>query len=142
LTAQNVADYFLSLVDEESGDAISNLKLQKLLYYAQGFSLALTDDVLFNEPILAWQHGPVVRSVWDKYNSYGAGALPSLTNLDLSKFDATTKDLLNDVWEVYGQFSAWKLRDLTHDEKPWIETKLNHTISHESMKSYFKTLLK
>src|SRR5450631_518283 len=59
LTARAVADYFLSLVDEEAGDSLSNLKLQKLVYYAQGFSLALTGKRLFDEAIEAWEHGPV-----------------------------------------------------------------------------------
>lgn len=141
LTAQDIADYFLSLVDEDCGDTISNLKLQKLVYYAQGFCLALTGNTLFDEPILAWQHGPVIRSLWDKYNAYGASPIPRPTVFDLNKFDAFTKELLDDVWEVYGQFSAWKLRNLTHDEKPWLDTVQNQIILPELMEAYFKTQL-
>ena len=57
LSAHEIAKYFVSLVDEEAGDSISNLKLQKLLYYAQGFSLAFFDRPLFSESIKAWASG-------------------------------------------------------------------------------------
>ncbi len=50
LTAFQIADYFLTLVDDEAGDGLSNLKLQKLVYYAQGFHLALTGKPLFGAP--------------------------------------------------------------------------------------------
>ncbi|OQY42717.1 MAG: hypothetical protein B6240_13665 [Desulfobacteraceae bacterium 4572_87] len=56
------------MLDEEAGDLISNLKLQKLVYYAQGFYLALYDEPLFNEPIEAWTHGPVIRELYRSYN--------------------------------------------------------------------------
>ena len=67
LNCDDVAKYFLSLSDDSSGDYISNLKLQKLLYYAQGFHLAIFNKPLFNEPIEAWAHGPVVGSSYRKY---------------------------------------------------------------------------
>jgi uncharacterized phage-associated protein len=60
LSCHDVAKYFLSLTDEDAGDLISNLKLQKLVYYAQGFHLALYDELLFEETIEAWTHGPVI----------------------------------------------------------------------------------
>ena len=75
-TAFSVAKYFLFLSDEEAGDTISNLKLQKLLYYAQGFHLALNDSPLFAESIEAWTHGPVVPVVYQLYKHAGASAIP------------------------------------------------------------------
>ena len=63
----DVANYLLSLADPLEGDLISHLKLQKLLYYSQGVSLALRNQPLFNNKILAWAHGPVVREVWEYY---------------------------------------------------------------------------
>ncbi|MDB6118895.1 MAG: putative prophage protein, partial [Verrucomicrobiaceae bacterium] len=76
--ALDVAKYFLSKADaDEAGDVISNLKLQKLLYYAQGFHLALTGAPLFEEDIQAWVHGPVVREVWQAFNQYGANGIPA-----------------------------------------------------------------
>ena len=64
MTAKDVAEYFLSRVDEDAGDSLSNLKIQKLAYYAQGYHLALHGTPLFNERIEAWQHGPrIYRSL-------------------------------------------------------------------------------
>ena len=141
LTSKDVANYFLSLVDRDAGDLVSNLKLQKLIYYAQGFHLALHDSPLFNEPIEAWQHGPVVPDLYQEYKQYGGGALPIPEGIDVSIYTQNTKDLLEEVYSVFGQFSAWKLRNMTHEEPPWKETEQGETISHESLKSYFKTQL-
>jgi uncharacterized phage-associated protein len=141
LSAQDVADYFLESVDEESGDNISNLKLQKLVYYAQGFHLALYGSPLFQEPIEAWAHGPVVRSLYRKYKDFGAGAIPKPDSFDPSKFSPIVQDLLDEVAKVYGQFSPLRLREMTHAERPWQETPENGTIAHVSMRDYFRTLL-
>jgi uncharacterized phage-associated protein len=140
LTCYDVADYFLSLVDDDSGDSISNLKLQKLVYYAQGLHLACFDQPLFNEDIQAWAHGPVVPELYYKYRGCGSGTLPINSNLDYDKFDDETKQFLNDIYNIYGQYSAWKLREMTHGEQPWIEANSrgnNCVISHESLKNYF-----
>ena len=142
ITAGDVADYMLASVDEDSGDNISNLKLQKLVYYAQGFHLALCDgEPLFDEPIEAWAHGPVVPDLYHQYKIYGAGAIPAPQGIDFSKFDAVKKELLDEVLRVYGQFSAWKLRDMTHAESTWAEAGPNGTISRDAMRDYFKTLV-
>lgn len=76
LTCFDAADYFLSKIDEDAGDVITNLKLQKLVYYAQGFSLALCGRPLFAERIEAWQHGPVCPALFAKYEKSGALASP------------------------------------------------------------------
>ena len=96
LTCFDVADYFLSKTDEEAGDVISNLKLQKLVYYAQGFTLAVTGKPLFNEEIEAWQHGPVVPDLYHKYKDHGAYGIPAPTNVDFSKFSSEIKEILDE----------------------------------------------
>ena len=139
LTCFDVADYFLSKTDEEAGDVISNLQLQKLVYYAQGFTLAVTGKPLFNEEIEAWQHGPVVPDLYHKYKDHGAYGIPAPTNVDFSKFSSEIKEILDEVYDVYGQFSAWKLRNMTHEEAPWKNTEKGDVISLSSMSEYFKT---
>jgi uncharacterized phage-associated protein len=141
LTAQEVADYFLASVDSEVGDNLSNLKLQKLLYYAQGFHLALHGTPLFGDPIQAWAHGPVVPSVYHRYKAHGSGAIPGPSSFDPDRYDGEVRSLLDEILQVYGQFSAWKLRDMTHVEPPWAETELNRVISHDAMRDYFQTLV-
>lgn len=143
LTCFDVADYFLSRCDDESGDTISNLKLQKLVYYAQGFSLVLLGYPLFKEKIEAWMHGPVIPELYRKYKDFKNGALPMPESIDSDKYSEDEKDLLDEVWSVYGQFSAWKLRNMTHEEPPW---KNNYSegvggleIGEDDLIEFFKT---
>lgn len=137
-TAREIANYFLLLSDPDIGDSISNLKLQKLLYYAQGFNLVINGEPLFQEEIVSWEHGPVVSEIYYEYSKYGGGAIPLPENIDFESFTEDEKDLLNEVYKVYGQFSAWKLRDMTHQELPWKSTKRNEVISHDLLIEYFK----
>jgi uncharacterized phage-associated protein len=145
LTAQQVADYFLTLVDEEAGDSLSNLKLQKLVYYAQGFSLALTGKPLFDETIEAWQHGPVVPSLYRSLRRHGSEPVPVPVNgICREDYPEDVRELLDEVYSVYGQFSASKLRNMTHQDPPWIEAMAlgaPHTISRQTMKDYFPALV-
>lgn len=141
IPVKDVAEYFLAKVDTEAGDCISNLKIQKLVYYAQGFVLAFTNKKLFNENIVAWQHGPVVVELYDEYKMYGANCIKPDDSYSL-KTITTHKELveiLDDVYSVYGQFSAWKLREMTHEEGPWKDFELNQVISVRSILDFFKT---
>lgn len=137
-TAKEVADYFLCKAEPEVGDFISNLKLQKLVYYAQGFHLAIYDEPLFSDAIVAWEHGPVVESLYRFYKGYGALGIPVPEHFDAQVFSVEQINLLDDVYKVYGQFSAWKLRNMTHSERPWIETGSNERIAHALMADFFK----
>lgn len=139
LTAGDVARFILTLSDPEEGDTISNLKLQKLVYYCQGFNLAMHDKPLFSEPIVAWTHGPVIESLYHEYKYCGVGAIPMPQDMDFNIYSDEEKGLMKDVYLVYGQFSAWKLRNMTHEEPTWRNTERNHIITHDSMKNYFKT---
>jgi len=141
----DVANFFLSAMDDDAGDLISNLKIQKLVYYAQGVHLAMFDTTLFDEEILAWEHGPVVLSLYQEFKIFGKNAIePNFTDFDMSIFSEAQKDMLKDVYNTFGQFSAWVLRNMTHDEFPWLETTRNgkvigSVISTELLKKYFKT---
>ena len=138
-----VADYILSKTDIDTEDYISNLKLQKLLYYCQGFILAITSKTLFTNNILAWEHGPVVKEVYDKYKINGAMGIIPADPPSPDYYDCITKtelkSIIDDVWDVYGQFSAWKLRNMTHEELPWKNTKRNQVISTTLLHKYFIT---
>lgn len=143
LTAGSVASYFLLLPDEDAGDSISNMKLQKLCYYAQGFWLALHGEPLFDDPIEAWQHGPVIPDLWREYRQHGAFGIPRPADVEPTEYDDEVRGVLEEIFEVYGQFSAWKLRNLTHDEAPWVEAwrSDDKTIGHDALRTYFATLV-
>lgn len=139
LSAIEVAQYFLALASQEDGELVSNMKLQKLVYYAQGFSLALHDEPLFPEEIRAWTHGPVTPVVYQEYKAYGNRAIDPPEGFDCAAYNADDQALLDDVYAVYGQYSALGLRSLTHNEPPWEETPSGSVISHGAMKAFFAT---
>lgn len=137
--AQTIANYLIWCANsnEEDGEIISNLKLQKLLYYAQGLYLARFGTILFIENIEAWQHGPVVRDVYFVYNGKGAGALTAPADFDPAVIEVETRASIDGVYSIYGQYSAWKLRDMTHQEAPWRDTKRDEVISVTAIHSFF-----
>ena len=138
--ATEIANWFLSYndylreIEDEDTDYISNLKLQKLLYYAQGSYLSIYDKPLFKESIEAWRHGPVVDSVYQKYKKFGSSGIDEF---DKSDIDKETESLLKEVYKIFGKYSAWGLREMTHQEDPWKETDINQVISNEKIKKYF-----
>lgn len=144
LSCYQVADYFLSLQDEDVGDFISNLKLQKLVYYAQGFWLAIHGRPLFDEEIEAWTHGPVVPVLYHHYKGFRSERIPTPTNIDFDCYTEQHKELFDEIYALYGQYSAWKLREMTHNESPWKNNfhRPGRVIGHQDLMEYFKTQLK
>lgn len=138
-----VAAYILNMANsDDAGDLISNLKLQKLLYYALGFHLALYGRRLFDDPLYAWQHGPVFPALYHEFKGYGKGAIPTPDYFDPDSLSDEEKELLDEVYYVYGQFSAWKLRNMTHEEPPWKDAKsISERITDQALVDYFKTQL-
>lgn len=139
-SAKNIAEYIVSLANPEFGDSITNLKLQKLLYYTQGFNLAIHGQILFEENIEAWQYGPVVPEVYHEYKHLGSSAIPPPDKLEI-EIDDISMRLIDEVYDVYGQFSALKLMNMTHAESPWMETPIASIITPEVLTNYFKTLV-
>jgi uncharacterized phage-associated protein len=141
-TASQVAKWFLAhnriVADDEGAEYISNLKLQKLLYYAQGCFLAVNDKPLFTDNIVAWQHGPVVECVYHEYKINGSNGIAFNDDFDFTAFTPEENELLQEVYDTFGQYSAWKLRNMTHEETPWKSTPQNSVISQELIRQYFK----
>lgn len=136
-SAQDIANFFLSHSYDGEMDDITNLKLQKLLYYAQGYSLALLGRPIFDDPICAWDHGPVVETVWRSYNQHRKSTIPSVQGYNLEGYSTDELSILNRVANDYGQYSPWRLRDMTHNETPWLDTVKNGCISLQKIKDFF-----
>lgn len=140
-TAIKIAEWFLYyndvMMNDADADYISNLKLQKLLYYAQGCFLAIKNVPLFDDPIVAWEHGPVVESVYQMFKHNRSNGIIYNGEFD-GGIDKEDEELLIDVYDVFAKYSAWGLRNLTHNETPWLETNRNEVIDIELIKSYFK----
>ena len=139
-TAMQVACWFLvrnrEAITERDAELISNMKLQKLLYYAQGAYMAIMGGLLFDDPILAWTHGPVVGNVYHRFKVFGSNGI-DVDDLDYPEFDAETEGILAQVYDVFGQYSAWKLREMTHEETPWKSTEQGKAIDQDTIKRYF-----
>ena len=135
--ALDIANKIISKTDLEHGDTISNLKLQKMMYYQQGFHLAYFGTPLFDEDIVAWQYGPVVPSIYQEYKSFESNSIStSKEGISLSDDE---EELFNNVYEEYNQFSAVALMKMTHEETPWKTTEINSVISRDKMAAFFKT---
>lgn len=142
-SALDIAKWFLCAVDRESGDSITHLKLQKLLYYAQAWSLVLLDKRMFKEEIQAWMHGPVVPEVYEEYSKYGYQEIPKPNECPIIAKEY--EEVLEEVMKTYGIYQAKYLEMLTHSEQPWIEARENlplearcdKPISIKTMKSYY-----
>lgn len=141
-SAQDIANFFLSHSYGGEMDDLTNLKLQKLLYYTQGYALAYLARPLFSDQITAWRHGPVVESVYHSYKQYGKTPLPALQNYSLSNFDQDEIFVINKVASTYGQYSPWRLRNMTHQENPWLITPQDCYIDHNEIRNYFMSIIK
>ncbi len=130
-------------------EGITHLKLQKLLYYAQGICLGLYGKPLFSEKIEAWQHGPVVKEVYNHFYFYGRN------NIEI-KMDSKNEDILKNIennrevsqvlnltYDNFAIYTAWQLRQMTHeDNTPWDITQrtkgLFQEIDTKIIKEYFE----
>jgi uncharacterized phage-associated protein len=143
-TAKAISDAFLHLALGEPSE-ITNLKLQKLLYYAQAWHLVFHNKVLFRERIEAWVHGPVVPEIFRMYKHLKWNPIPDSGACIDSKH---ISDHLKEVWKTYGKFTATQLEMLTHREDPWKQARAglppdvssSSEITTESMKAYYSSL--
>ncbi len=147
----SVSNYFIAL-SNSTGNLISNLKLQKLMYYAQAWYLALYGVRLFDADFEAWIHGPVLPSLYRDYKRFGWKAIER-EDLDESsigqlerEFGIEVTQFLNEIVEEYFGLSAYELERLTHKEDPWLMARAglsadeacDRIISDESMRDFYK----
>jgi len=138
----HIANKIIARTDLEHGELISNLKLQKLLYYIQGYFIAVFGKQLFDNEIEAWQYGPVVREVYNHFKDNGSSSIKIDKNAPIAKLNNDEESLFSEVLNEYGQYSAIKLMNMTHEESPWVKTFNENpqgVISVDLMTEYFKT---
>jgi len=93
------------------------LKLQKLLYFTQGISFCMNDKEFFNEQLEAWVHGPVVKTIYDKYKKHGYNPIDIKYKID--EITASEREVLDFVRVHYGIYDGKYLENLTHSQEPW-----------------------
>lgn len=114
---------------------ITNLKLQKLLYYVQSLCLVIFDKKAFPEKILAWSYGPVVNEVYQIYKQNHAKGINS--DNSAKNVSSGLYKIIDEVINCYGSIETNKLIDFTHEEEPWKNTDINKEIDVELIKKYF-----
>ena len=152
----HVANFMLERGEKESR-AITQMKLQKLVYIGYGWALVF-NETLFEDPILAWKHGPVIRSLYDEFKHYGNEPITErsiewdlddceFTEPEIPDSDEKSRIILGKVWDVYKHFTASALRNKTHEEgSPWSTTwekdGKNSPIPPELIREHFKMKIK
>ena len=131
------AEYFIVRAYEDSNDeGMTNLKLQKLLYYTQCLHLALFDSPAFEGEIQAWRHGPVCPPAYRYYSEYEAKQLPIPSGQAFSQMPDESLEVMEEAWDNFKDYSAEKLSQMTHTEAPWLNARKDlpkHAASQEPL---------
>ncbi|MGV3114140.1 Panacea domain-containing protein [Corynebacterium freneyi] len=141
-TGLDIAKWFVAWGEEQDADDVSNLKLQKLLYYAQGHYFAQYGRRLFSDDLSAWQHGPVSEDVYHKLKCYGKRPVDPdqfLADFDWDDYRDVEQFLIH-VWDRYAPFTAWALRNRSHREAPWVNTDRGCKIDDVELKEFFGSM--
>lgn len=155
-SALDVARYVINYSNKKGND-ITNLKLQKILYYIQAGFLIETGERCFSDPILSWQHGPVVRNVYNVYRKNTSLPIPEQTVYDAidvkdgrlvsvkkvfseEEYQEEDRELFNRIIDGLAGLDAWRLVEKTHEEDPWKQVKnYNEEITTESIREFFSS---
>lgn len=117
-----IADYFIEKVDQNSGDTITNLKLQKLLYFAWGWYLTLHKQELFEGCPESWRYGPVFSKIYQRFDGRSNRPITGEDMLTVcGGIEREVQEFLDDIWVEYGQYTAEKLANITHDDPAWLQ---------------------
>lgn len=150
-----IADFFIAL-SNETGSLITNLKLQKLVYYADAWHLANYKEPLIKEDFQAWIHGPAIPSLYGEYKTFSWQPIVRTDlkseNLIAIKEQLSSKivELLDQVCDSYFGLTAYELERLTHNEDPWKKTRegladdepSDRIISKDLIRNYYSTFIK
>ncbi len=143
-TVFDVADHIL----KECGGELPAMKLQKLVYYSQAWSLVWDDKPLFDEVIQAWANGPVVRALYARHRLNYSATRTMFENGNHENLTQDERETIDAVIGYYGQKSSQWLSDLTHMEDPWINARKGldpgerseRAITHTAMADYYSGL--
>ncbi|MCM0721606.1 DUF4065 domain-containing protein [Parabacteroides sp. W1-Q-101] len=143
VSVYDVAVYILKRIKE-----CSTMKLHKLLYYCQAWSLVWDEKSLFPEQIEAWANGPVVRELFNFHKGWYSVSYQNMTIGNEKKLSEEQIDTIDSVLQYYGDKPAQWLIDLTHTEAPWKNARRgyaptergNTVITNDSMAEYYSSL--
>ena len=135
----DAARYIIFLSYGNNAYSLTPLKLQKILYLAQGWSYVWDDKPIFMDEFSAWQYGPVNECVYEAFRKYGRDEIPRVEGIPILQ-DTDAKETLKAVWLEYGKRPAYDLVELTHNQTPWIEAyQSGRKITNKSIRRYFQS---
>lgn len=145
MRVSDVADFFIVIRGMEGEDEMSNMRINMLLYFSQGYHLQRFNIPLFDEKIQAWQYGPIVESIYRKYQPFGQSPITE-TSPDFNRSNISSKeiDFLFDVYKELGRYSTSSLVEMScKTGTPWARTYEqgeDNTIEVPLIKEYFNSL--
>ncbi|PEC50291.1 type II toxin-antitoxin system antitoxin SocA domain-containing protein [Bacillus sp. AFS096315] len=143
MNVNQVALYFLYRSMIGRNYEITHLKLQKLVYYAQAWSMAINGRPIFQSDLEAWLHGPVSRELYMEYRHFGFQVIPPVNHINF-QIDPVNLEVLDGVWDLYGEYDGKYLETLTHQEDPWRNAwnlGMNNVINLQEMQEYYGQML-
>ena len=137
----NALDVARYIIDYEAtqGRTVSNLRLQKLLYFVQCIFLGILGYACFSDKIEAWDYGPVIPDVYRKYKVYGATMIPSMGTLTSSSLDEKSRFLINQTLNTCATKRTGELVKISHSQAPWKDAYvpgMNNVITQDSIRNY------
>lgn len=142
LNAMTIANFFIDFANNSDEEKMTNTRINKLLYFAQGWHLARTGHPLFKANIQAWPYGPVVPTVYNKLRKFKDEEIRTIIgDYSPNVFSSTELSLLIDVMNCYGKYPTSKLISMTHENNtPWKKVFKEHcsnVIEKENIRTYF-----
>lgn len=155
-----VANMFIQLAQQHK-QSLTQMKLQKLIFFAHGWHLAICGTPLVDETFQAWKYGPVLPSVYHEFKSFGTLNIDRLGTEfvctaegfewrapAIADTTGTVSQLINKIWEVYGNYSGTELSRMTHlPDTPWSMMRDKYgdardiPIPDDIIKPYFQSLM-
>ncbi len=146
ITAYEAAQYLLWHANKK-GKSIGNFKMQKLLYYAQGWYIVFNKKKLFDDEFEAWVRGPTIKRLYNLFREVTErNRNPIPVPSDRPKISKHVRKFLKEIWKTFGDFEAFELETMTHSELPWINARKglksteesHNVISIKDIRSHFK----
>lgn len=138
-----IANYIIEY-EHSQNRSISNLKLQKLLYFVQAQFFRVLGEPCFSDKIEAWSFGPVVVNVYHAYKFYGSMDITEVKEDVYTDIISTRdKNIINQVLELFSDTPIYEMVDITHNQTPWISARKNpsnNEITNKAIEQYFCSL--
>ena len=140
----HVANYFINRSIEENRP-FTPLQIQKMVFFAHGWTLAFRQEPLLEREFEAWTYGPVMPAIYHNLSYYGGGAVTQPILARALPFDDFENNILSQVYDLYGKFDGLQLSAMSHTpggpwDKTWRRYKRQSVIPDETVREYFKDL--